>query len=124
MASSDRGVSSFGRRRPEEKVEDPTVLSVQLPPVKLTLEIDRDAMLTLGDTVRDVVYNAATAGLQAAVEDFAASQDGELDDQADDGPGDHVDDPQGPAQVTNTTGASEPLLTAEQLRQVGDTDSR
>ncbi len=61
---------------------------IQLPPVRLTLEVDRDTLLTLGDQIQQTVYNATTAGLQAAVEDFAAAQRGQADDDAGDGAAD------------------------------------
>ncbi len=74
-------MTSFGRRRAEEP--EPAVLPpIQLPPVRLLLEVDRDMLLTLGDQIRDTVYNAAIAGLQAAVEDFSASPAGVDEDPA------------------------------------------
>ncbi len=61
--------------------------------MRLVLEIDREALLTIGDQVRETVRNAALAGLQQAAEDFAggledegvgdgedAAPDGQLDD--------------------------------------------
>ncbi len=65
---------------------EPAVLPpIQLPPVRLTLELGRDTLLKLGDQIRETVYNATTAGLQAAVEDFAAAQNG-VDDEDEDEP--------------------------------------
>jgi hypothetical protein len=57
-----------------------TLPPIVLPPVKLLLEVDRESLLTIGDRVRDTVYNAALAGLGAAVEDFAADQQASADD--------------------------------------------
>lgn len=94
---SDRRVSSFGGRR-QEPEDDPTVLQVQLPPVRLVLEVDRDMLLQLGGQIEETVYNAAMAGLQNAVEDFAAGgEDG----------GGVV--PSGLAEVTNNSGRSDSI---------------
>ncbi len=104
----------------------------------LVLEIDRQTLLDLGDAIQQTVYNAATAALQQAVEDFATAQDGEEDDDGDDDGDDDevVDDRAGdkalvadcggslPAaltRVTNDTGRAVPVLEPGQLP---DQDSR
>ncbi len=110
--SNDRRVSSFGGRRKEPE-EDPTILQVQLPPVKLVLELDRDMLLQIGDQIHETVYNAATAALQAAVEDFAAQDD---DAEGDGGAGDG-ELPAGLAAVTNNSGRDEPIVDPGQAGQ-------
>ncbi len=82
MAVADRPqVQSFGRRSPEP--EQVTMLPpIMLPKVHLPLELDHAALLQIGDRVRETIYNAAMAGLLAAVEDFARRGD-DVDDEMD-----------------------------------------
>ncbi len=112
--SNDRRVSSFGGRRKEPE-DDPTILQVQLPPVKLVLEVDREMLLELGGQIEETVYNAAMAGLQNAIEDFAAGKG----DEQDDGPDDGGDVPSGLAEVTNNSGRDEPVVDHDQARERG-----
>ncbi len=71
-------VSSFGRRRDEDVVEEPVtrIPAIVLPPVRLRLELELDPerLDELFKVIQAGVYDAARRGLDEAVEDFTAEQ--------------------------------------------------